>query len=94
LVIDFVVEFLQEHTQPVDPNLKDSPLFSFRGGSTVILDDRGQVRYVIEKSIGNETRLRRQRDFLLTEAGRSRFANYLPPEIPEKINLQITHRGS
>lgn len=93
LIVDFVVEFLQQRELPMDPEMTDSPTFSFRGGSTVIFNDLGEVRYVIEKSITNQQRLRQQQDFQLTIANDSAFAPYRLPEATEQLNFQMVHRG-
>ena len=63
VIVDFVVEFLQVREEPLDPSVEGGPMIAFRGGSTVIFDSKGHVRYVIEKSIGNQSRLEKQRGF-------------------------------
>jgi quinol monooxygenase YgiN len=46
--------------------------FIFRGGATLIIDLRdGSLRYIIRKSIDDEARLARQREFLTTPLGMS-----------------------
>jgi hypothetical protein len=48
------------------------PHFTFRGGSTWIVDaDTGLVRYVVEKRIDSKARLERHRSYLNQVAGRS-----------------------
>ena len=95
LVTDFVVEFLQQRTEPLDPDLSGSLSFSFRGGSTVIFDDRGGVRYVIEKSITNRGRLAQQRDFHLEQQQAPAGAAYLvAKDVPGQVNFQLIHRGA
>jgi hypothetical protein len=60
VVFDLVAEVTQRR-------LVDDPegRFLFYGGATVILDPEGRVRFVVSKSITNEERLARQRDFRL-----------------------------
>lgn len=94
LVIDFVVEFLQQREEPLEPELPDSPKFSFRGGSTVIFDDRGEVRYVVEKSIANQSRLRQQREFHLRQFSESAFAPYRAAQVEQRVNFQLIHGGA
>ena len=60
-----VFDLVAEVTQVRNVGGKDgeSPLI-FLGGSTVILGPRGEVRYVVSKSILNQDRLERQREFM------------------------------
>ncbi len=93
LVVDFVVEFLQQREEPLDPDVPGSPTFSYRGGSTVIFDDRGEVRYVIEKSITNRGRLRQQQGFHLQRLSQSALAPYQGAQVDQQLNFQLIHRG-
>jgi hypothetical protein len=93
LTIDFVAEFLQKRKEQLDPDMTGSPAFSFHGGSTVIFDDHGEVRYVIEKSITNEKRLEQQRNFHLEAAGRSALSPYVNMHLDTQVNFQLLHRG-
>ena len=93
LTIDFVAEFLQKRKEQLDPDVTGSPAFAFHGGSTVIFDDHGEVRYVIEKSITNETRLEQQRSFHLQAAGRSALSPYVNMQLDTQVNFQLLHRG-
>jgi hypothetical protein len=43
--------------------------FDFYGGATVILGPRGEIRYVISKSVLNEARLERQREYARSKFG-------------------------
>ena len=93
LVIDFVVEFLQRRQEPELPDLEGSPLIDYRGGSTVIFDELGKVRYVIEKSIKNPDRPQRQQEF------RAQLAALTPGSAYNgssgnlaEINFQLLHR--
>jgi hypothetical protein len=45
--------------------------FDFLGGSTIVIGPDGLVRYVISKSVLNESRLQRQREFLASDRGRA-----------------------
>ena len=94
LVVDFVVELLQQRDEPVNPSLPNSPLYKFRGGSTVIFDHRGNVRYVIEKSIHNRRRQAQQRAFHLAQLQAAPAAAYVSPTtLPPQVNFQLVHRG-
>jgi hypothetical protein len=93
LVIDFFVQFLQQRPEKIDPSDPKSPSFIFRGGSTVIFDRRGNVRYVIEKRITNDQRLARQRDYQFQRSEVSAFATYDPHGEPGPSNFAAVHRG-
>ncbi|GEM_PF-574833 len=94
LVTDYVVEFLQQREDcPLEPDNDSSPKFKFRGGSTVLFDESGCVRYVIAKSINSEDRLERQRDFHCQQIGNRASAAYCERDISPKINFQLLHGG-
>jgi hypothetical protein len=91
LLKDFVVEFLQQRREKVDPTSPNSPTFIFRGGSTVMFDEFGQVRYVIQKRIASSDRLARQRQYEAQRVGRSAAAAFGGQIAP--LNLAAIHRG-
>lgn len=93
LVIEFVVEFLQKRPEVLDPQDPASPQFTFRGGSTVIIDHQGDVRYVIAKSIDKKKRLDRQREFHLRLGANSAMAAYVTKPEVERLNFEAIHRG-
>lgn len=63
-------ELVAEVTQERRVEARDgSPSFSFFGGSTVILNPKGEIRYVVRKSILNKERLAMQRTFMGSPAG-------------------------
>ena len=104
LMFDIVVEFTQRREKvlldPADPN---SPTFTFRGGTTLILDQNGWVRYAIKKSIGDKKdddkniRLKRQRDYLLMRQSEMGLAPYTDEgtvfERAMKADFGLIHRG-
>ena len=94
-VVDFVVEFLQQRQEKVDPHERDphATTFKFRGGSTVIFDHRGNVRYVIQKRVNSATRLARQRQYQVERSDTSAFATYDPHGEAEPLNFAAIHRG-
>lgn len=57
---DLVAEVTQRRVVSHDVNAS----FDFFGGSTIIIDPTGRVRYVIKKSVLNEERLERQRAYM------------------------------
>jgi hypothetical protein len=93
LVFDFVVEFLQEHQEPLDPKNPKSREFTFSGGSTVILNQRGEIRYSILKRVESKTRLERQRNFYLDNTESSVLSPYVTPSGMDELNLSAIHRG-
>jgi hypothetical protein len=85
-------QFLQQRREPLLPDNPASPTFVFRGGSTVILDATGRVRYVIAKPIDDADRLRRQRAFQLEILMHGVGSAYVAGAVP-KIDLAALHRG-
>lgn len=67
IVFDLVAEVIQSRTVRARA---DCPSFKYHGGSTIILDPEGRVRYVILKSVVGAGRLDRRRDFLFGPMGR------------------------
>ena len=60
----YVAELVQKRDKvPLDPAASDSPTFTFRGGTTLILDENGNPRFAIAKSIDSEERLATQREY-------------------------------
>ena len=53
-----------------EPDDKGVP-FEFFGGSTVVLDPEGKVRYIIVKNVGSQTREDRQRRYMSSASGRA-----------------------
>lgn len=67
VVFDLIAEVTQTRRVPASGA---TPGFDFIGGSTVVIGPEGAVRYVVSKSVLNEDRLRRQRDFMASDRGR------------------------
>jgi hypothetical protein len=93
LVVDFVVEFLQKKMERLDPKDPKSPQVEFRGGSTVIFNRAGEVRYSIEKSIGNPSRLEAQREFHLQTGYAMPAAAYQDTFAVPARSFAAIHRG-
>jgi hypothetical protein len=65
IVFDLVAEVTQTRLVPTDGGVA-----RFYGGSTIILDPEGQIRYVIVKNVRSAKREERQREFMRSAAGR------------------------
>lgn len=67
IVFDLIAEVVQIRQVRSGP---DGPGFRLYGGATVILGPRGEIRYVILKSVVREGAVERRREFLHSAAGR------------------------
>jgi hypothetical protein len=67
IVFDVVAEVTQARTV----RLEGGRSFQFFGGSTVVLDPEGRIRYIVGKGVKSAAREERQRRFMSSAAGRS-----------------------
>src|SRR5262249_25893094 len=65
--------------------------FEYHGGSTIILDTLGEVRYVILKSVVGANRLERRREFLQSEAGKQFWQRTDGHYVPRKGLFRLLH---
>jgi hypothetical protein len=93
VTFDFVVEFLEQRQASLDPDNPKSPSFLFYGGSTVILDARGQIRYAILKRIDNDQRLEQQRQFQQRGLALAAEAPYERGGRIADVTFRAVHRG-
>ena len=105
LIFDIVAEFTQRRLDvPIDPKDPNQGTFVFRGGTTVIFNRDGEVRYAIQKNIGEPShdktnlRLSRQREYLSTLVGNFAFAPYASDSQEQmlkqaELNFSMVHRG-
>jgi hypothetical protein len=93
LVFDYVVEFLQQREEPLDPASPKGGTFTYRGGTTVLFDQRGNVRYTVRKRIENKRRLAEERDFHRSGGSLSAMAAYVPRPVLAGMNFADIHRG-
>jgi hypothetical protein len=103
LIFDMVAEFTQSREVRLDPKDSDSPPFIFRGGTTLIVNQKGWVRYAIKKSIhdkkddDNNFRLKRQRDYLIMRQSEMGLAPYTDVASvfgrAVKADFGLIHRG-
>jgi hypothetical protein len=105
LIFDIVAEFTQQRKEiPIDPNDPNQGTFVFRGGTTIILNRDGEVRYAIQKGIGEPSqdktnlRLNRQREYLSTRVATFAFAPYANDSQEQmleqaELSFSMVHRG-
>ena len=106
LKVEVIAELMQQMDVPSDGADKDSEKFTFRGGTTVILTDDGEVRYAIQKNLGKDDahneRLKNQRGYYQTSFAAMAMATYGDREIrnflprsgrKRPMNFGLVHRG-
>jgi hypothetical protein len=99
LKVEIVAELMQQMTVPYDPKDKKSDTFTFRGGTTIILTQDGDVRYAIQKSLGRDDsgneRLRQQREYYEQLDAGFGMATYLDGRAlnGRPMNFDLVHRG-
>jgi hypothetical protein len=99
LKVEIVAELIQQTKVPFDPDDKSSPEITFRGGTTLVIDQEGRVRYAVRKRLAKDDdknrRLKRQRDYYKRLADDSAAATYLDvgqmDEYP--MSFDFVHRG-
>jgi len=104
-LFDMVSELTQHREVPADPQNPSAGTLTFRGGTTLILDHEGQVRYAIQKRVGeprtdrNNVRLAQQRAYQEERAARLGLAAYMSPKDTAtqlnsaRIDFKLIHRG-
>jgi len=83
LKLDIVVVITQKKDVLVDPKEPGGETFTFRGGTTLIVDarkGRERIRYSIMKSINSERRVEQQRDYQRDRSALSLNALYFPDD--------------
>jgi hypothetical protein len=99
--MDVVCQLIQHVDVPVDPDYPDSK-FMFVGGTTLILNKNGKIRYAIKKPLGDindeskNTRLKKQREYLLKMAASIGMAAYSSSvKLYERGGMKFStiHRG-
>jgi hypothetical protein len=88
---EFVAQWVQKRTVRLYADDPASPPFDYYGGTTVVFDDKGDVRSVIAKRMDDE-RLALQREFLSGVAARAPAAPFVAPFVPQ-ISFAALHRG-
>ena len=92
-VFDFVVEFLQQTKAPLDPKNPKGTSFVFRGGTTVLFDQDGAIRYSIRKRVRNKARLAEERDFHRGASSILPAAPFVASPVRKGLDFAATHRG-
>jgi hypothetical protein len=86
LLSQLVVAITQRRTVPIDPADPLGPTFQFRGGCTLLLDlDSLNLRYRIVKSIDDDLRMDRQRQYMQGNLSGSLRATYFAPFTPSAM---------
>jgi hypothetical protein len=99
LRFEIAVELMQQYEKvPVDPELPSGPSFTFRGGTTLILNHEGHVRYSIQKPLGTNDngnqRLQRQRAYYAKRDELAVLSLYSAGDTGNRsMNFNIVHRG-
>ena len=98
---DVICQLIQQREVQLDPKNPKSPQFKFFGGTTLILSQKGKIRYAIKKPLcqgkndAENIRLQKQRDYLTKSNEIFGMGAYLDPTEPitTKINFGLVHRG-
>jgi hypothetical protein len=98
IVHNIVARLYQKTDVILDPDNAMSSMFPFRGGTVLIFDDYGYLRYIIKKRIDSKSRLYEQREFLKTRQNELGIAPYSlnPSKLFDKtfkVDFGSTHRG-
>jgi hypothetical protein len=103
LIFNVMAELTQRREVPLNPNDPNSPTFTFRGGTTLIVNQNGWVRYAIKKRIldkkddDKNVRLKRQRHYLLMRQSEMAEAPYIDEvgifERALRLDFGIIHHG-
>jgi hypothetical protein len=99
LELEMVAELVQQRRVRLDPNDDNAPEFTFRGGTTLLFDHQGNVRYSIYKPLGKadptNPRLQRQRAFFDRLRDSSAAAAYQDSASLDNLSkdLAVVHKG-
>jgi len=87
IVFDIVAEVTQSRTVRTAKGVT----FQFYGGSTVVLDPEGKVRYIIVKNVRSQTREERQRRFMNSAPGRALWVQRSGEKQPRPQLFRLLH---
>jgi hypothetical protein len=92
-----VAELVQKRDKvEIEPGNPKAGKFTFRGGTTVLINRQGEVRFSISKPIvgpDGEERLERQREFLRRKVGSFALAPYVAFDLKRDLGFRGIHRG-
>ena len=92
-----VAELVQKRDDvPIEPGDPGAGVFTFRGGTTVVINRRGEVRFAIARPIdgpAGEARLARQRAYLREAAASFPLAPYQGFDPMRDLGRRGVHRG-
>jgi hypothetical protein len=92
-----VAELVQKQDDvPIDPQDPTAGTFTFRGGTTVLINRQGEVRFSISRPIEGprgEERLRQQREYLSRMASSFALAPYIAFNPERDLTFRGIHRG-
>ena len=93
---EIVAELVQEREELVDPEDSNAGKFTFRGGTTLIINRQGEMRFSISKPFdgpGGAARLERQRAFLHRLRDSFVLAPYIAFDSARDFGFRGIHRG-
>jgi hypothetical protein len=92
-----VAELVQQDDKALlDPDDASAGTFTFRGGTTILINRQGEIRFSISKPIdgpAGEQRLKRQREYLGRLAAAFPLAPYMSFRPERDLTFQGIHRG-
>jgi len=91
-----VAVLVQQETVPINPADPSGGNFTFRGGTTLLINRQGDVRFSITKAIhgtAREERLAQQREYLQTMGSSFALAPYVAFDPARDLSFRGIHRG-
>jgi hypothetical protein len=88
-----VFDLVAEVTQTRQVRTKSGQSFSFPGGSTVVLDPGGNIRFIVGKGVNSTTREERQRTFMRSPEGKTLWIQQAGAIVPRQEQFRVLHRA-
>lgn len=89
-----VFDVVAEVTQSRLARMENGAAFQFYGGSTVVLDPEGRIRYIVGKGVKSEVREDRQRRFMSSSRGRALWLHRRDEITPRAQMFRLLHDAS
>lgn len=86
-----IFDLIAEVTQRKTVRSAEGDEFDMFGGATIIIDPRGEIRYIISKAIRRDDRVKEQHAFLLSETGRDFWQTTGQVHEPKPGLFQLMH---